>query len=81
MILAGGPALQKHSAFRIGYTDRNRAMPVPTPMRDEFRLLANFLIPLVNEDYQFVIHDRYSNRDHVGPSPQFWAKLSPQCAA
>jgi hypothetical protein len=80
MILAGCPALQKHSTFRIGYTNRNRAMPVPTPMRNEFRRLANFPIPLVNEDYQFLIHDRYSSPGRVGHSLQFWAKLSPQRA-
>jgi hypothetical protein len=47
-------------------------------MRNKFRLLANFLIPLVNEDYQFLIHDGYSSRGRSGHPPQFWAKLSPQ---
>ena len=63
MILARGPALQQHSALRIGHADRNRAMPVSTPMSDEFRLPANFLIPCINKYHQFVIfvHDRYSS--------------------
>jgi hypothetical protein len=72
MILASGPALQQHPAFRIGHADRNRAVPVSTLMRDEFRLPANFPIPCINKNYQFVIfvHDRYSNWGREAPPTQ-----------
>jgi hypothetical protein len=72
MILAGSPALQQHPAFRIGHADRNGAMPVSPPMRDEFRLPANFPIPCVNKNYQFVIfvHDRFSNFGRPEPPVQ-----------
>jgi hypothetical protein len=40
----------------------------PTPVRDEFRLAANFPISRVNKDYQVVIfvHDRYSEFGPTG---------------
>jgi hypothetical protein len=41
-------------------------------MGDEFRLPANFLIPCINKNYQFVIfvHDRYSNWGRDEPPTQ-----------